>query len=55
MRNIIILSVEELEAIKEQIDDLIDEARDGAQRGQDPKFTCQRLMGELQLFKSKFE
>lgn len=55
MTKVVVFSVEELEAIKDQIDDFIDEARAGAQRRQDPKYTCRILMEELQLFRSRFE
>lgn len=55
MTKVVVFSEEELEAIKDQIDDFIDEARDGAQRGQDPRYTCHSLMEELMLFRSRFE
>lgn len=55
MTKVVVFSEEELEAIKDQIDDFIDDARDGAQRGWDPKFICQGLMEDLMLFKSRFE
>lgn len=55
MTKVVVLSVEEWEAIKDKIDDFIDDARDGAQRGQDPKSTCQMLMEDLQIFRERLE
>lgn len=55
MTKVVVLSVEEWEAIKDKIDDFIDDAKDGAQRGQDPKYTCQMLMEDLQVFRERLE
>ena len=55
MTKVVVLSIEEWEAIKEKIDDFIEDARDGAHRGQDPKATCQMLMEDLQAFRERLE
>lgn len=55
MKNVTILTFDEVERIKQDLDQMIDEAKDGANGDQNARNTCDWLLDDLIALKSRFE
>ena len=55
MKNVTILTSNEMESIREDIDSMIVDAKDGAQGKQDARTICDWLVEDLKKLRSQFE
>jgi hypothetical protein len=55
MKDVTILTFDEMERIRDDIDNMIDNAKDGAYEKFNPKDVCNWLMEDLKKFREQFE
>lgn len=55
MKDVTILTFDEMERVRHDIDNMIDNAKDGAYGEQDGQTVCQWLIEDLKQFRSQFD
>lgn len=55
MKDVTILTFDEMERIRQDIDNMIDNAKEGAYGKRDGKTVCEWLIEDLKKFRSQFE